>query len=85
MIHSPYNIKHNKKGDATDVLEKNVKSVLLNLGKKLPLAKYLSGRVVWLRQEIIREILYLSFGFWGKFMGQNLEVIFRHPDEIPES
>jgi len=43
-------------------------------------------RLIWSREILLREILYLSFGFWGQFFQeQNLKVTFRHPDEIPAS
>jgi hypothetical protein len=34
---------------------------------------------------LLHDTLYISFGFWGKFLEQNLKATFRQPKEMPDS
>jgi hypothetical protein len=59
--------------------------VYIKLVNESPLAKYLSVLANLMRQELLRNTLYLSFGLLGQFSGAKSQSHFGHPDEIPKS
>jgi len=61
-----------------------MRSVLWKLKKYLLWLNIGAARLIRLRQELRREILYFPLDSGAIFVDENFKVTFRHLDKIPE-